>query len=114
MQLASNQRFAGLLGEDYIDGSPAYILNRQRVIRLQRDTVPPNIGLRAVVALTHPYFEIPRKGPYFDRVAVQCRKLHTYFGTLFRANAEFRVVTSTDHVRNAIALNARRNYNPDP
>ncbi len=30
------------------------------------------------------------------------------------ANAEFRVVASTDHVRNAIALNARRNYNPDP
>lgn len=29
-------------------------------------------------------------------------------------NAEFRVVASTDHVRNAIALNARRNYNPDP
>ena len=30
------------------------------------------------------------------------------------ANAEFRVEASTDHVRNAIALNACRIYNPHP
>ncbi len=38
------------------------------------------------VSSTHTNFDIPVIPPYFDRVAVQCRKLHTYLGTLFRAS----------------------------